>query len=80
MRYANRWLMSCIWVAAMIVAWFTMVPGALSPSTWVVTTLAGPVLLVGAGAFWEGRRPTPSFGQSRAAADALDLREGPRRP
>lgn len=68
MRYLNSWSISCIWVATMIVAWFTIVPGVLSPSTWVVATLAGPVLLVAAGAFWEAGRPTPSFRQSQAAA------------
>lgn len=77
MGYLNRWSMSCLWVSAMVVAWFTLVPGLISPSTWVVATLAGPVLLVGAGTFWESGRPTPSFGQSQAAADAQD---GPATP
>jgi hypothetical protein len=72
MRYLNRWSMSCTWVAAMIVAWFALVPGVLSLSTWVIATLAGPVLLVAAGALWDGGRQTPSFRQSEAAADARD--------
>jgi hypothetical protein len=62
--------MSCVWVAAMIVAWFSLVPSVLSASTWVITTIAGPVLLVGTATFWEAGRPTPSFLQSEATADA----------
>jgi hypothetical protein len=72
MRYLNRWLLSCIWVAAMIGAWFTLVPNVLSASTWILATLVGPVLLVGGGAFWQSGRPTPSFRQSQAVADARD--------
>jgi hypothetical protein len=70
MRYLNRWSMSCIWVAVMIGAWFTLVPSVLSSSTWIFTTLAGPMLLVGGGMFWDSTRPTPSFRQSQATADA----------
>jgi hypothetical protein len=70
MRYLNRWSLSCIWVAAMTVLWFNLVPSVLSVSTWVVATIAGPVLLIGAGTFWETARPTPSFRQSEAVADA----------
>lgn len=70
MAYLNRWSMSCLWVAAMIVAWFTLVPGVVSPSTWVVLTLGGPIVLVGAAAFAESSGPTPSLGQTQATADA----------
>jgi hypothetical protein len=80
MRYVNRWWLSCIWVAAMIAAWFTLVPDLLSPSTWVVATLAGPMLLVGGAAFWEGARPTQSFRQSQAVADARDAAAARRQP
>jgi hypothetical protein len=62
--------MSCLWVAAMIAAWFSVVPTLLSPSTWLIATLAGPVLLVGTATFWDTGRPTPSFRQSQAIADA----------
>jgi preprotein translocase subunit SecY len=79
MRYLNRWSLSCIWVAAMIVAWFNLVPSVLSPSTWIVATLAGPVLLIGAGTFWDTGRPTPSFRQSQAKADAANALAGRRR-
>ncbi|MGE5358293.1 MAG: hypothetical protein ACM3NQ_04695 [Bacteroidales bacterium] len=77
MRYLNRWSMSCMWVAAMIVAWFALVPGELSVSTWFVITLAGPILFVGAGTFWESGRPTPSFGQSQASQAAPDVPKAP---
>lgn len=78
MKYLNRWSMSCFWVAAMIGAWFTLVPELLSTSTWFVATLAGPVLLVGAGAFWETAQPSPSFRQSQAAADVPEAKESGR--
>ncbi len=79
MGYLNRWSMSGLWVAAMVVAWFTLVPGVVSPSTWVIATVAGPVLLVGAATFWETARPTPSFRQSQATADAAKAAAGQRR-
>jgi len=70
MRYLNRWSVSCVWVAAMIVAWFIAVPSVVSASTWLVATVAGPIFLIGAATFWETGRPTPSFRQSQAEADA----------
>jgi hypothetical protein len=70
MKFLNRWSMSCIWVAVMIGAWFVLVPSVLSPSTWILATLAGPLMLVGGGMFWDTTRPTPSFRQSQATADA----------
>jgi hypothetical protein len=70
MQYVNRWSLSAVWVAAMVVAWFALVPGALSVSSWALAVIGGPILLVGAATFWESSRPTPSFGQSRAAADS----------
>lgn len=73
MRYLNRWSMSCIWVAAMVVAWFGLVPSLLSPGFWVLATIAGPVLLLGGGVFWENKRPTPSFRQSQVTADSRDV-------
>jgi hypothetical protein len=79
MRYLNRWSMSCIWVAAMVVAWFTLVPSVLSSSTWIVVTVAGPVLFIGAGTFWETGRPTPSFRQTQAKAEAANAAAGRRR-
>lgn len=80
MEYLNRWSMSCIWLAAMAVVWFTLVPGVLSASTWVVATIAGPVLLIAVGTFWETGRPTPSFRQSQAVADARDVAAARRQP
>ncbi len=79
MRYLNRWTLSGIWLASMIVAWVTLVPGLVSSSTWLIGTLAGPVVLVGAATFWETGRPTPSFGQSQATADAVKAAAGRRR-
>jgi hypothetical protein len=70
MKYLNRWSMSCTWVAVMIGAWFVLVPSVLSPSSWIFTTLAGPVMLIGGGMFWETTRPTPSFRQSQATVEA----------
>jgi len=72
MTYLNRWSVSCAWVAAMIVAWFTLVPTVLSASSWLVATVAGPVFMVGAATFWDTGRPTPSFRQSQAEAEAVD--------
>jgi hypothetical protein len=72
MSYLNRWSASCIWVAAMITAWFTFAPGLLSASTWVVVTAAGPVLLVGAATLLDAGRPTPSFRQSQAEVEAAN--------
>lgn len=79
MRYLNRWSVSCAWVVAMIVAWFTLVPNMLSASTWAVGMVAGPVLLVGAATFREAGRPTPSFRQTQAESDAADLAAGGRK-
>lgn len=79
MSYVNRWSMSCLWVATMMAAWFTVVPSLLSPSTWLIGTLAGPVLLIGTATFWETGRPTPSFRQSQATADAAKTAAGPPR-
>jgi hypothetical protein len=70
MRRLNRWSLSCAWVIAMVVAWFTLVPGVLSASSWAVATVAGPIFLFGAATFWETGRPTPSFGQAQAEAEA----------
>jgi hypothetical protein len=80
MRYLNRWSLSCVWLAAMWAAWLALVPGVLSPSTWVLTAIAGPVLIVGSAALWETSRPTPSFRQSQVAAEARDAAAAGRRP
>lgn len=79
MEYLNRWSMSGLWVAAMVVAWFTLVPGVISASTWVVLTLGGPVVLVGVAVLVESSRPTPSLGQSQATADAAKAAAGGRK-
>lgn len=79
MGYLNRWSMSCLWVAAMILAWFNVDPSLLSPSTWLIGALAGPVLIVGTATFWDTARPTPSFGQSQATGDAAKVATGQRR-
>ncbi len=79
MGYLNRWSMSCLWVAAMILAWFNVVPSLLSPSTWLIGALAGPVLIVGTATFWETARPTPSFRQSQATGEAAKVATGQRR-
>jgi hypothetical protein len=61
----------------MIGGWFTLVPGMLSPSTWMIATVGGPVFLVGVSAFLDAGHPTPSFGQSRAVeeAEAVERRQ-----
>lgn len=79
MRYVNRWSASCVWVAAMIGIWFVLVPTVLSSSSWAIATLGGPVFLVGASAFWDAGRPTPSLRQSRAEAEATETAERGRR-
>lgn len=65
----NRWFASGIWVAAMIGAWFTFVPAVLSASSWVVTTLAGPLFLVGGAAWWNAGGPNPSWRQAEQPAE-----------
>jgi lysylphosphatidylglycerol synthetase-like protein (DUF2156 family) len=72
MSHLNRWSASCIWVAAMMVAWFTLVPSVLSASNWILATVAGPIFLIGAAAFWDAGRPTPSFRQVEAEAEAAN--------
>ena len=72
MRYLNRWSLSGFWVALMLVAWPALVPDELAVGTWILTTVAGPVLFVGVAMFWEESRPTPSVGQARVAVDARD--------
>jgi hypothetical protein len=68
MKQLNRWSASGIWVAAMGVAWFTLVPSVLSVSSCAMAAVAGPIFIVGAATFWESRRPDPSFRQSQAEA------------
>jgi hypothetical protein len=78
MRYLNRWSAACGWLAAMAVAWFTLVPSVLSLSSWVFAVAGGEVLIIGGAMFWESSRPTPSPGQARAAADAAPRDAAPR--
>lgn len=70
MRNVNRWSVTSVWVAAMMVVWFALVPNALSVSSWVMAIVGGPILLISAATLWENSRPTPSFGQLRAVAES----------
>lgn len=69
MPYLTRWSLSGLWVALMLAVWLAVVPDALAVGTWILTTVAGLVLLVGGAMFWEASRPTPSVGQARVAVD-----------
>jgi hypothetical protein len=78
MRYVNRWSVTAVWVAAVVVAWLAL-PDLLSVSTWALALVGIPLLLLAAGTFWEGSRPVPSFGQSRVA-DSSEEAAPRRRP
>jgi lysylphosphatidylglycerol synthetase-like protein (DUF2156 family) len=72
MKHLNRWSATCVWVAAMVVAWFTLVPSVLSASSLAVAAVAGPIFIVSGATLWETSRPTPSFRQSQAEAEVAN--------
>jgi|WetSurMetagenome_2_1015567.scaffolds.fasta_scaffold29000_4 hypothetical protein len=80
MEYVNRWSVTSVWVAAVVLAWFAPAPNPHSVSNLALALVGGPILLIGAATLWETSRPAPSFGQLRAVADARPVAAPRRRP